>query len=296
MMQNRPSVPVTTIGGYLGSGKTTLVNHLLRNANGRKLAVLVNEFGDLPIDEDLIEAQDETLISIAGGCICCSFGNDLIGALRDMLGGSTVPDQILIETSGVAIPSAIVATVALLTGLHSDASLVVVDAETVRTAARDDYIGDTITRQLSDADIVVVNKGDLVSDTAKQELADWLSDVAPGSVILPTEFGRVAPDAIFGCVAEPSHGLTAHHSDALFESITLHPDPIEDVPNYVHCLITENRGIVRAKGYVYDMMDQCWLIQVVGQRSNVTRSDQAKQNGLVCIGLRGRCDFSGLRP
>ena len=72
------AVPVTLIGGYLGAGKTTLVNHLLRNADGRRLAVLVNEFGELPIDADLIEARDGNLISISGGCICCSFGSDLL--------------------------------------------------------------------------------------------------------------------------------------------------------------------------------------------------------------------------
>ena len=81
--QNR-GIPVTVIGGYLGAGKTTLVNHLLRHADGRRLAVLVNEFGSIAIDEDLIEAEEDGLISIAGGCICCSFGNDLIGAINDL--------------------------------------------------------------------------------------------------------------------------------------------------------------------------------------------------------------------
>src|SRR5476651_1816327 len=77
-------IPVTLIGGYLGAGKTTLVNSLLRTAAGRRLAVLVNEFGALPIDADLIEARDDKLISISGGCICCSFGSDLLAALIEM--------------------------------------------------------------------------------------------------------------------------------------------------------------------------------------------------------------------
>ena len=77
-------LPVTVIGGYLGAGKTTLVNSLLRQANGQRLAVLVNEFGELPIDADLIEGQDENVINIAGGCICCSYGSDLIMALQDL--------------------------------------------------------------------------------------------------------------------------------------------------------------------------------------------------------------------
>ena len=77
-MTSTNNIPVSVIGGYLGSGKTTLINQLLRNADGRKLAVLVNEFGALPIDADLIEAQSDTMISISGGCVCCSYGNDLI--------------------------------------------------------------------------------------------------------------------------------------------------------------------------------------------------------------------------
>lgn len=105
------SLPVTIIGGYLGAGKTTLVNHLLRNANGARLAVLVNEFGELPIDEDLIEAQDDMMISIAGGCVCCSYGNDLTLAMLDMARMQPRPDHVILEASGVALPGAIAAAV-----------------------------------------------------------------------------------------------------------------------------------------------------------------------------------------
>ena len=100
-------IPVSVIGGYLGAGKTTLVNHLLRNANGRKLAILVNEFGELPIDADLIEADDGDMISIAGGCICCSYGSDLVGALMELPERMPDMDGMLIEASGVALPGAL---------------------------------------------------------------------------------------------------------------------------------------------------------------------------------------------
>jgi len=93
-------LPVTIIGGYLGAGKTTLVNHLLRHADGTKIAVLVNEFGALPIDADLIEAQDDALISIAGGCVCCSYGNDLVQAMLDLAKLENRPDHLVIESSG----------------------------------------------------------------------------------------------------------------------------------------------------------------------------------------------------
>ena len=94
-----------------GGGKTTLVNHLLRTANGLRLAILVNEFGALPIDDDLIIAREDNLISLAGGCVCCSFGSDLMAALMDLSQLSPPPERVLIEASGVAMPGAIAASV-----------------------------------------------------------------------------------------------------------------------------------------------------------------------------------------
>ena len=158
------TLPVTIIGGYLGAGKTTLVNHLLRNADGKRLAVLVNEFGELPIDEDLIEAQDDTMISIAGGCVCCSYGNDLTLAMMDLAKLQPRPDHVLLEASGVALPGAIAASISLLQGFQIDGVVVLADAETIRQQAEDTYVGDTIERQLHDADLVVLSKADLVDE------------------------------------------------------------------------------------------------------------------------------------
>ena len=125
-------LPVTIIGGYLGAGKTTLVNHLLRHADGVRLAVLVNEFGALPIDSDLIESQDDNIISIAGGCVCCSYGNDLIVSMVDLARMQPRPEHVLIESSGVALPGAIAATVDLLADYRFDGIATLVDAETAK--------------------------------------------------------------------------------------------------------------------------------------------------------------------
>ena len=278
---------VITIGGYLGSGKTTLLNNLLRRADGRRLAVLVNEFGELPIDEDLIVAEDENMISIAGGCICCSFGNDLIGALNELAMLDPPPDYVVIESSGVAIPGAIVSTFSLIDGFRSDGIVVVVDAETVQAAAKDDYIGDTITRQLSDAEIVLVNKLDLVEPEQAKDLAAWLSEMAPDAAQVPARFGDVAPETILGVVAEPSTGHTAPHSDAQFESMILRPDGDVDASVLAQDLATGGYGVIRAKGYVAGAEGQTWLIQTVGRRWQAEQAQEHGVTGIVCLGLRG---------
>ena len=143
---SRPSgaIPVTVIGGYLGSGKTTLLNALLRGGHGRRLAVLVNDFGSINIDADLITAHGGDTISLANGCICCSLQDNLGTTLHSLAARSDPPDQIVIEASGVADPSRIGHYAMSLPGLHLDAVIVVADAEGIRRQARDKYVGDIV--------------------------------------------------------------------------------------------------------------------------------------------------------
>ena len=106
-----PPLPTVLIGGYLGAGKTTLVNHLLRQADGRRVAVLVNDFGSINIDADLIEGSSAGVLALSGGCLCCSFGDDLVGTLQALTRREPAPDVCLIELSGVALPAAVLRTV-----------------------------------------------------------------------------------------------------------------------------------------------------------------------------------------
>ena len=109
-MNSLAKVPVTVVTGFLGSGKTTLIQHLLANANGKKLAVLVNEFGDLGVDGDILKAcgiescEADNIVELANGCICCTVADDFIPAMEQLLARNVKPDHIVIETSGLALP------------------------------------------------------------------------------------------------------------------------------------------------------------------------------------------------
>ncbi|WP_088624837.1 GTP-binding protein [Oceanicola sp. 22II-s10i] len=294
-----PALPVTVIGGYLGAGKTTLVNHLLRTS-GLRLAVLVNEFGALPIDSDLIEAEGDALVSIAGGCVCCEYGDDLVGAVMQVMALEPKPDHILLESSGVAIPGSILASLLFVDGLRGDGVVVVADAAEIMNTAGNRYLADTIERQLADADILVLNKADLVDEAALDSVRNWLGAQVPGTRILPAVQGQVPHDALLGSVPLPRRGhRISGHAAGLFSSVVLHPSGPVDPVALATSLAEGGHGLVRAKGYVANEAGGQTLIQVVGARWTVEPAEPGHQTGVVCIGLKsgfdpGRLDGLGL--
>jgi G3E family GTPase len=295
----RPNaLPVTVIGGYLGSGKTTLVNHLLRHSDGRRIAVAVNEFGSIPIDQDLIVGAQGDVLTLSGGCICCSIGDDLVGGLGVLAKRAGKLDCVLIEASGVALPRAIAQSLTLVQGLVHDATLVLVDCETVCDQIVDRYIGDTIARQIADADLIVLNKTDVASAAARARALATLAARAPSVRIVETLFSRVSPDVVFGIAdrggfvcAEPApaHDTTGYATVALDL-----PDPV-DVDRLQAALVDE-AGLLRTKGFVRDA-DGAWkLLHQVGRRASATAApDRGDQSGrLVCIALRHTIECSDI--
>jgi len=291
------TLPLTILGGYLGAGKTTLVNHLLRHADGVRLAVLVNEFGALPIDADLIEAQGEDIISIAGGCVCCSFGNDLTRALMDMAALDPPPDHVLLEASGVALPGAIAASVSLLQGYALDGIVVLADGETVEEQARDTYIGDTIARQLADADLVVLNKADLVPEGSLAATRAWLAVQAPGAEIVPARHGALPPETLlrsFLGSERPPRASSDHQAD-MFETTALPIAHPVDAHALARDLADAAPGLIRAKGFAATRGDGPVAVQVVGRRWTVSPAPSGGGPGLVVIGRRGALDTDAIR-
>jgi G3E family GTPase len=276
-------IPVTILGGYLGSGKTTLVNHLLRNADGKRLAILVNEFGELPIDADLIEAQDDDITSLSGGCVCCSFGSDLTGALVNISKMEPAPDHVVLEASGVALPGAILGALSLMRGFTMDGVVVLADAETVQARSRDKYMSDTILRQLIDADLLILNKVDLISSEAIAKLRTWANTTAPNATIVEAQHAKLPLEIILQDFAPVTPTAQIPHHLGGFKSVWKeYPDPID--PQILAAkIIAETPHLVRAKGFVIGLDGTVQTIQIAGKRAQISSAPESKTRGLVII-------------
>ena len=204
-------IAVTVIGGYLGSGKTTLVNHILRNATER-IAILVNDFGDINIDADLIESRGEDTISLANGCICCSLVEGFGVALNTITKLEPRPDRLVIEASGVSDPAQ-VAAYGHGPGLMMDAVVVLVDAETIRTRIDDAYVGQIVGQQLQAANVIVLNKADLVDADELTATKAWLAERCSEAVISATQNSEVPPALLFGIVPLPIEAALPERHD-----------------------------------------------------------------------------------
>lgn len=300
MSEARPRgrLPVTVIGGYLGTGKTTLVNRLLRAADGQKLAVLVNDFGATPIDKDLIMSSNGDTLEISGGCVCCSYGSDLMDTLMALPAQRPDIERVVLETSGVALPGMVASAVTLLPAYRIDGIVVMADVETVRTQADDAYLGDTILRQLAAADLLVANRCDLVDETSLQGTLAWLAVQSPAARILPATRAEIAPDLLLGLRdgAAPRLSATlttpgAPDAASLYDSMELDVPENIDVTELGQRLSAFGTGVLRAKGIFNQADGNPVVLHVVGQRFEIDAAPAgAKPGRLVVIGLRARLD------
>lgn len=288
-------IPVTVIGGYLGSGKTTVVNQLLRQASalegGQRIAVLVNDFGEIGIDGDLIAAADGDTITLTNGCVCCAIGSDLMTALWSVRDREPPPDRVVIEASGIADPAPI-AHHALTPGFDLDGVVVLLDAETVRRRERHPVVGRTIRRQLAAADMLVLNKIDLVSPWQLDELDGWLARMAPGVPVVHARDGSVPLIALIGLesAGAPSTEPVEHGRDYVTVSVTV-DEPLRrsDLEAFLDGLPP---GVLRVKGIVrlVESPERRTVVhRVASRRSITTEGDwRAGESGrIVVIALAG---------
>ena len=184
-------MPVTIITGFLGSGKTTLLNHILSDRQGLKVAVLVNEFGDINIDSQLLVSIDEGMVELSNGCICCTINEDLVDAVYKVLEREDKVDYMVIETTGVADPLPIILTF-LGTELRDmtrlDSIVTMVDSETFTP---EHFDSEAAFKQITYADITILNKTDLASDAQILKVETYIKSLKEGARILHSEHGKV---------------------------------------------------------------------------------------------------------
>ena len=262
-----PPTDLIVVGGFLGAGKTTLLNRLLTGPDGAGLGVVVNDFGAINIDEQLVTARHGQVVSLANGCVCCDMGENLTDALFRLRELEAPPRTVVIEASGVADPGRIaaVAQVSRLFRLH--AVVVLADAALVQAHAADRYLADTVLRQLRAADLLVVNKADLVGPEEMEALAGWLDGVTRAPRVVTTE-ADLPLDLLLGATAPASRAGTGDGGHAHFHSWSFAVDRPFNRAALGRVLDGLPVSVVRGKGLVVlsDAPEQRTVFHLVGRR------------------------------
>jgi cobalamin biosynthesis protein CobW len=326
-------IPATIVTGFLGAGKTSLVRHLLAHAAGYRLAIIVNEFGELGIDRELLlgcgdeTCRDDDIVELANGCLCCTVADDFLPTLSRLIDRAEPPDHIVIETSGLALPKPLVQAFAwpeIRTRTTVDGVIAVIDAAAVASGrfaddpaavarqraadpAIDHYnpLDEVFTDQLACADLVILNKTDLI-DAARLAVLrhDLAARLRPGVKLIASEQGGVAPAVALGLAAaaeddlaaRPSlHELEGEHDHDDFESFVVDGGPVADVVGFRARLAAVIRAhdVLRVKGFVdVPGRDRRQIVQAVGDRvqqhfDRPWLPGEARATRLVVIGKRG---------
>lgn len=289
-MTDLTKIPVTVITGFLGAGKTTLIRHLMQNPQGKRLAILVNEFGTVGVDGDILKScadancPVENIVELANGCICCTVADDFIPTIEALMAMPERPDHILIETSGLALPKPLLKAFdwpAIRSRITVDGVVALADAEAVAAGrfapdvaavdaqrAADDSLdhetplSEVFEDQIACADIILLTKADLAGDAGLAAARSVIEAELPRKLpILPVTDGTIDPRVILGLnaaaeddlAARPSHhdGHDDHEHDD-FESVVIDLPEVGDVEDLVARIqrLAREQHILRVKGYI----------------------------------------------
>lgn len=326
-------IPTTVITGFLGAGKTTLIRHLLDNAKGRRLALIVNEFGDVGVDGELLRGCNEEacpeddIVELANGCICCTVADDFLPTMLKLLDRPNPPEHIIIETSGLALPKPLVKAFQwpdIRTRATVDGVLAVIDADAVSagrfasdeaalalarasdpTLDHDSPLEELFEDQLACADLVILNKSDLVDPARLGQIeSDISADTRSGVKIIRASHGAVDIGVMLGLVAgaeddldtRPSHhDADPDHDHDDFDSFVLKGGDIDRIEPLLAAMTEAiaTHDILRIKGFVSVAGKPArMVIQAVGPRiqhhyDRSWKAAEVRRSQLVVIGQKG---------
>lgn len=285
-MSQRAPIPVTVIGGFLGAGKTTLLNRILREADGRRIAVIVNDFGELNIDEQLIVSEDDQMVALANGCICCSIGDDFLRALAMMTQLPDPPDQLVIEASGISDPSRIAALARIDKALLLHGVYVLVDVTRIEAQLANPRLTDTVEAQLAGAHLLVLTKSDLADAAQVGQVRALLQRHAPDRPMVVATSDTLPLDLLLERPPErevvPSE---THAHDHGFWTASLGADHVFNLSALKAGLAALPPTVLRVKGFVSLDEGQVVLVQWVGGRLDLADVPRRSASGLVLIGV-----------
>ena len=275
------AISLSIIGGYLGAGKTTLLNHLLSHAQGRRIVVLVNDFGSINIDAKLIASQDDETIMLTNGCACCTIADDLSDSLMALCKSSNPPDHIVIEASGIAEPAKLARYCSALPQIQLDSITVVVDAETIAAQSRDKFVGYLVLEQLQSCDILVLNKMDLLSPVQGETVSQWVAQKAPSARLMTSQHGQVPINVLLGSTpSEPKQHFRpiSSHGMPFWTFSYISQQPLRQL-RFENLLANLPPSVVRAKGFLTyaKQPEQTLVLQLVGKRHSFTPFNSATQ-------------------
>ncbi len=312
-------VAATVVTGFLGTGKTTLIRHLVENGDGRRLALIVNEFGDIGVDGSLLsDCCPGRVIELANGCLCCTVADEFLPAMQTLLNRADPPDHIIVETSGLALPKPLVKAFGwpdVRARVTVDGVITVVDAGAVAenrfadppdaVSPHDNPLDEVFGDQLAMADLVLLNKTDTVAEDDLHRVTRTVeSRLRPGVRVLPTRHGRLDPRIVLGLssaaeddlAARPTlHDLEDGHDHDDFESFAVALPVQADLGALEDRLraAIEAHGILRLKGFLaVEGKPARHVVQAVGGRidryfDRPWAVGETRQSRLVVIGLKG---------
>jgi G3E family GTPase len=271
-------LPLTIISGYLGAGKTTLINRLLAEDHGLNLMVVVNDFGAINIDAALIEEAGGDQIALTNGCVCCTMGEDLAFTLYGISNRVERPDHLIVEASGIADPAAIADAARGVDGICYGGIVSLVDATNIDDLLNDPLVAPQVSQQITAADLVVISK----ACTASDALSDQLVSLGARTPIEMPESGLA--DLLLGVVALPKGTMPAKHPAYITWQHS--SDRVLDRRALGDKLAERPKGLYRMKGFVVTN-GGAYEIHIVGNSVEARRAD-ADRTSLVALAPKGR--------